>query len=205
MLREFGHSPDVWSVPDAIHRITKGWVAGDLVDPCPYTRPLVGASDVVGMFTNIDRHECLHALQVFLDQNWQFDANGIPKKAKLKRRRVVWVDFGAKARGGAWSAERVFAMVRRALELACFVCGSQVRAQKNGFPLGHHLSAILSRITVAHHEKGRVPALAELCTCGRTHQLLIVRWQDDTFYAQRVPCERTVEQWKQVLNSIYHR
>eukprot|EP00661_Eupelagonemidae_sp_cell13_P022711 gene22711-biopygen10277 len=68
LLRSAGGTPDVWSVPDAVSRISRGPGARDLEFPCGHTRPLVGASDVVGMFTNIDRSECLHALRVFLDE-----------------------------------------------------------------------------------------------------------------------------------------
>eukprot|EP00665_Eupelagonemidae_sp_cell47_P001370 gene1370-biopygen2226 len=199
LLREYGASPDVWSVPHALEKLRET----DDRNCCPFTHTLIGASDVAGMFTNIDRAECLQALRVFLDEHWKRCPTGDPKKVKLKRRTIIWVEHEAKQSRGAWSSAQIVSVVSRALALACFACGPQVIAQQNGLPLGHHLSAILSRLTVAYFEVRRVPALTRMCACGREHPLTIARWQDDTVYVQSVPRTMDVECWKRELSAIY--
>eukprot|EP00661_Eupelagonemidae_sp_cell13_P001208 gene1208-biopygen9299 len=155
------------------------------------------------MFTNIDRADCLLALRVFLDEVWSHDALGLPLRAKLKRRTVLWVDARARAKHGAWSAGRIFELVQRALQLACFRCGSRVRVQQNGLPLGHHLSAVLSRLTVAHFEVRGIPSLAYVCRCGLAHPVVVARWQDDTVFLQRVPHGVCVADWQRRVGSMY--
>eukprot|EP00665_Eupelagonemidae_sp_cell47_P014673 gene14673-biopygen8310 len=155
------------------------------------------------MFTNIDRAGCLTALRVFLDERWRYDRKGNALKLKLKRRSLLWVGAGSSSDRGAWSAVELYKTVRQALALACFRCGDSVKVQINGLPLGHHLSAALSRITVAYSEAREVERRAVPCACSRTHSLLVARWQDDTVFAQRVPRTTSVEEWKSELATIY--
>eukprot|EP00665_Eupelagonemidae_sp_cell47_P002226 gene2226-biopygen518 len=202
LLRTSGRSPDVWSVTEAVSRLTTGEGFADMARPCPYTRPSIGASDVVGMFTNIDRKECLGALGVFLDESWKFCPMGSPLKVKLKRRTVIWVGNASRSDRGAFTRDEILQTVYRALCLACFCCGREVRVQLNGLPLGHHLSAVLSRITVAHYEVRRVPLCAFRCLCGVTQALTTARWQDDTVFIQPYWKFCDVPDWKRTLTAI---
>eukprot|EP00661_Eupelagonemidae_sp_cell13_P023256 gene23256-biopygen23817 len=180
LLRADGRGPDVWAMTEAINTLCDGVVATDIATSCDFTRPAVGASDIVGMYTNVDRADCLRAVRVFLDEHWRFDGEGRPLKMKLKRRAVLWVGAESRSSRGAWSAAEMYSVIAAGTS-------SERGVESHGVVLRG-----------APH-----PAMAAGCGCGRVHPLMVCRWRNDTVFVQRIPTGCSGADWVGRLTGIY--